>query len=384
MNKKKFFIATTIPASLNFFKGNLAYLNQHFEVTAISSNNELLRTIGKREGVKTFHIPMVRPISLLKDIYCLFCFILIFIKEKPYIVHGNTPKASFLSMISAWITRVPKRIYMCHGLRYQGEVNKYKRMVLVAMEKLACACATKVICVSFGVRNTLIEDHVCSNNKAIVVHYGSASGIDINYFNRNNTDIKTTVNQELGIKETDFTFIFIGRVVQDKGVNELVHSFCKLKKIHPHMHLIIVGPTDAETNKISKETQTLISQTNHIHLVGGQKDVRPYLINANALILPTYREGLPTVLIEAGAMSLAAIATNVIGCNEIIIPEKNGDLVEAKNIDSLFNMMKKYVECPEYVKYISQNARKMVIERYSRQVVWDKMLTTYQEICNEI
>lgn len=384
MDKKKFFIATTIPASLNFFKGNLAFLNQHFDVTAISSNQEFLREIGKREGVRTLHIPMVRPISLLKDIYCLFCFIFTFIKERPFIVHGNTPKASFLSMISAWVTHVPKRIYMCHGLRYQGETNKYKRIVLVTMEKLACVCATKVICVSFGVRKTLIEEHICSSDKAIVVHHGSASGIDINHFDRNNADIKTTINQELGIKENDFTFVFVGRVVQDKGVNELVNSFCKLEKIHPHTHLIIVGPTNAETNKISKETDTLINETKHIHLVGSQKDVRPYLINANALILPTYREGLPTVLIEAGAMSLAVITTNVIGCNEIIVPEKNGDLVEAKNIDSLFKMMKKYVECPEYVKDISQNARKMVIERYSQKIVWDNMLATYQKICNEV
>ena len=375
--QKKFFIATTIPASLNFFKGHLAFLNKYYDITAISSQKEVLEEIGKREGVKTFCIPMVRPISMLKDIICLFHFIHIFFKEKPYIVHGNTPKASFLSMTSAWLTRVPVRIYMCHGLRYQGETNKYKRMLLVAMEKLACACATKVMCVSFGVRKTLIEEHICSSDKAIVVHHGSANGIDINHFYRNNADIKTTINQELGIKDTDFTFVFIGRVVQDKGVNELVNSFCKLEKIHSNAHLIIVGPTNADTNRISKETENKINITDTIHLVGGQKDIRPFLMNANAIVLPSYREGFGMVLIEAGAMSVPAIASNIIGCNEIITPGENGELIEAKNEEDLFNTMKKWIEDPEYVTKLTNRARRSVTERYSQDVVWKAQLAMY-------
>lgn len=375
--QKKFFIATTIPASLNFFKGHLAFLNKYYDITAISSQKEVLGEIGKREGVKTFCIPMVRPISMLKDIISLFHFIHFFLKEKPYIVHGNTPKASFLSMISSWLTRVPVRIYMCHGLRYQGETNKYKRKLLVVMEKLACACATKVICVSFGVRKTLIEEHICSSDKAIVVHHGSASGIDINHFDRNNADIKTTINQELGIKENDFTFVFVGRVVQDKGVNELVNAFCKLEKVHSNAHLIIVGPTNAETNRISKETENKISITDTIHLVGGQKDIRPFLMNANAIVLPSYREGFGMVLIEAGAMSVPAIASNIIGCNEIITPGENGELIEAKNEEALFNTMKKWIEDPEYVTKLANRARKSVTEQYSQDVVWKAQLAVY-------
>ena len=184
MSKKKFFITTTIPASLNFFKGNLSFLNKYYDVTAISSNRDFLLEVGKREGINIFYIPMVRPISLLMDIVCLFKFIFFFIKERPYIVHGNTPKASFLSMISSWLVRVPIRIYMCHGLRYQGENNKYKRQLLMWMEKISCLCATKVICVSNGVKQTLIEDNICSCKKAIVVHFGSASGIDIDFFDK--------------------------------------------------------------------------------------------------------------------------------------------------------------------------------------------------------
>jgi glycosyltransferase involved in cell wall biosynthesis len=382
--KKKFFIATTIPASLNFFKGHLRFLNEHFRVSAISSDLESLELIGKREEISIFHIPMVRPISLFKDIWCLLRFIFLFLKEQPHIVHGNTPKASFLSMIAAWITRVPVRIYMCHGLRYQGEANIYKRKLLMRMEKITCKCATKVICVSYGVRNTLISDGICSDSKAIVVHHGSAAGIDTNHFCRDNVDIKTTIHEELGIKKEDFTFVFIGRIVQDKGINELIRAFCKLLESYNHVHLVLVGPNDIDTKKISKETKQLIKSTANIHAVGVQKDIRPYLLNANALVLPSYREGFGMVLIEAGAMSVPAIASDIIGCNEIIISGKNGELISAKNPDALLETMKKWVESPEYVNQLSLNAREMVMERYSQEIVWRNMLATYQNLSASI
>ncbi len=379
MSKKKFFITTTIPASLNFFKGNLSFLNKYYDVTAISSNRDFLLEVGKREGINIFYIPMVRPISLLKDIVCLFKFIFFFIKERPYIVHGNTPKASFLSMISSWLVRVPIRIYMCHGLRYQGENNKYKRQLLMWMEKISCLCATKVICVSNGVKQTLIEDNICSCKKAIVVHFGSASGIDIDFFDKNNKDIDTAINKKLGIKDTDFVFIFVGRVVKDKGVNELVEAFSKLSTIYNHIHLILVGPINLEQNRISLETEQKIKSLKNVYEVGSQKDIRPYLFAADALVLPSYREGFGMVLIEAGAMSVPVIASNIIGCNEIVIHGKNGELVEPKNVDCLFDVMQKWIKKTEYVKELSLNARDLVVDRYSHKKVWSALLDVYNK-----
>ena len=172
----------------------------------------------------------------------------------------------------------------------------------------------------------------------------------------------------------------MGRIVKDKGINELVRAFSQLVETHTNVHLILVGPTNAPTNRISTETESLIRNTSNIHAVGVQKDIRPYLLNANALVLPSYREGFGMVLIEAGAMSLPAIASNIIGCNEIIVPGENGDLVEAKNIDSLFNMMKRYIEYPEYVKNLSQSARKMIVERYSQPQVWSALLEVYRNL----
>lgn len=271
--KKKFIITTTIPATFVFFKDNLKFLNQYYEVCAISSEKKNLEDVGKSEGVRTYYIPMVRPISLANDILSLWRFFQFFVKERPDIVHGNTPKASLLSMLAAKIAGVKIRIYMCHGLRFQGTTG-LMRWLLVQMEKITSYCATEVICVSHGVRNALIEEGICNNSKVVVVNHGSAGGIDLNRFNINSKE-KLQVRKKLGLLSTDFVFVFAGRLVADKGINELIKAFVSLNMDHPNVSLILVGIIDGELNPISDETKNEIKSHRSIHAVGWQKDIRP-------------------------------------------------------------------------------------------------------------
>ena len=378
--KKKFFITTTIPGTLNFFKGNLAYLNKTFDVYAISSQKEELEKIGKRESVRTYYIPMIRPISLLRDVFCLFQFIWLFLKERPDIVHGNTPKASMLSMVAAKLTGVKVRIYMCHGLRYQGTAGKM-RWLLMQMEKLTCACATEVICVSKGVRDTLIKDGLCEINKAVVIHYGSAAGLDLERFNVNLIDY-TDVRKELEIAPTDFVFIFVGRIVKDKGVNELVNAFVKLQALKHSIHLILIGQEERDLNPISNESRKHIETNKNIHALGYQDDIRPYLLESNAFVFPSYREGFGMVLLEAGALGLPCITTDISGCNEIIIPGENGEIIPVRNENALYQKMKEWVNQPEKIAYMAEKARKLVENRFEQRVVWNALLEEYKRLLN--
>lgn len=310
---KKLFIVTTIPVSLYFFKGQLRFLSNSFNITAISSQPDLLYKFGKKEGVNVYSIPMKRSISIFWDFFCLVLFIKLFLKDKPYIVHGNTPKAAMLSMLAAKITRVPVRIYMCHGLRYQGARGKMRKLLLV-MEKITCSCATKVLCVNKGVKETLEIDNICNHEKSKVVLYGSANGIDLEYFDRSKLDQSISVRKELGINKSDFVFSFVGRIVRDKGINELVHAFNRLTKQHENVHLILVGPEEKKMDPISKESLRIISDNSFIHAVGRKQDVRYYLVASNAFVLPSYREGFGMVLIESGALGIPCITTDIIGC----------------------------------------------------------------------
>lgn len=378
---KKFFISTTIPLTLGFFKGHLKFLSEYFEVCAISSKPEELESFGRQEGVRVHCIPMERPIALLKDIVSLFRFILFFLREKPDVVHGNTPKASMLSMVAAWMTRVPVRIYMCHGLRYQG-TSGLMRKLLILMERLSCACATRVICVSKGVRETFAEDGICSLKKSVVLGYGTATGIDIEYFNPIEVE-KNVLRKELGIPAEDFVFIFVGRIVTDKGVNELVTAFERLASEKEHVHLVLVGEEEMEQNPITDETRLHIVQNSRIYSIGKRKDVRPYLTDANAGVLPSYREGLGMVILETNAMGVPMISTDIIGCNEIIFPGLNGDIVAPRDVDALYLKMREWVENPDKLKKMSTYCRGLVETRFERKMVWQNCLNEYLRLAGE-
>lgn len=372
---RKFYITTTIPASLNFFKGNLKYLSRRFEVCAISSQLEELKRVGEREGVHTYCIPMVRHISLIRDFSCLLKFIFLFLRERPLIVHGNTPKASLLSMLAACIVRVPVRIYMCHGLRYQGTHGTFRK-ILMRMEKLTCACATEVLCVSDGVRKTLILDGISSFSKSVVLGAGSAAGLDFEYFNPACVDANR-MRKELGIPHDDFVFVFVGRIVTDKGINELVDAFKRLSEESTHVHLVLVGNEENKLNPISDYSREIITKNEHIYAIGRRSDVRPYLLGADAFVFPSYREGFGMVLVEANAMGLPAISSDIIGCNEIILRGKNGDLIPPRDTDVLYSKMKEWVDHPQIVREMSSNARFIVKQRFDQEIVWRNTLKEY-------
>lgn len=381
MKRKKFFIVTTIPGSLDFFKGQLRVLNETFRVTAVSSQRRKLMAFGEEEGVKTAYIPMERPISILKDPISLLHFIYLFATKRPHIVHGNTPKGSFLSMIAAWLTRVPVRIYFCHGLRYQGYQGRMRKL-LMAMERISCRCATNVIAVSHGAKATLLNDKICPPGKLIIVGDGSACGIDLTLFNRDRISPAEEVLDK--VPAGDFVFCFIGRIVKDKGINELARAFTRLAAERDDVSLIMVGPFEDAENPVDDETRTILHTHPKIHLLGSKKDVKPFIVASDILVLPSYREGLPTVPIEAGALSVPTITTDVPGCNEVVVNRKNGFVVPPRDANALLESMRHAVaHRHDEIPALGRKARNMVESRYEQQKVWAAYRKLYLALSNK-
>ena len=320
--KKKLIRVTTADISLEgLLKGQLHFLNQYFEVIGVASNTGKLQLVSEREGIRVVDISMHREISLWNDIKSLYALYRLFRREKPFIVHANTPKGSLLSMVAAWAARIHNRIYLVTGLRYQGATGKM-RMVLKTMERLSCVFATVVIPEGHGVRKTLIKDNICKN-PADVLHYGNINGIDTDYFSSNAVKIsKDEIRRQLGIEHDDFVFVFIGRIVRDKGMHELVHAMKRLKG--RNIKLLLVGRFEEELDPLEKDDERYLNESNSVVYVGWQKDVRPYLKAADALVFPSYREGFPNVPLQAGAMQLASIVTDINGCNEIVVERETG------------------------------------------------------------
>lgn len=375
--KKKFIIVTTIPDSLSFFKGQLNILNQSFNVTAVSSGIDKLQKIALEEKIGVKSISMQRNISILNDLISLFHFVVYFYREKPFIVHGNTPKASMLSLVAAYLLKVPHRIYMCHGLRYQSTTG-FECHLLKMMERITCRCATDIYAVSNGVATTLHNDGITKKDVSVKLG-GSSNGIDLDYYSHHLSFELNRIREHLGINEGDFVYIFLGRLVRDKGINELIEAFVKLAGIKSNIKLLIAGPKE-DCSSITAQAIWELEHNSQIIYAGFQSDIRPLLALSNILVLPSYREGLGMVLLEAGAMNIPCIASDIIGCNDVIVENVNGLLIKPRNVDSLFIAMKRLLEDEQLRTQIIQSTRASIAQRFEQKKIWHEFISSYLDM----
>lgn len=382
----KLFRISTIPASLNTFcKGLLRDLSQEgYEVVAVSSSGEALKELSEREGVRTIEVPMERHISISKDIKSLWQMWRVMRREKPDMVHSMTPKAGLVSMIAAKMAGVPIRIHTFTGLVFPTSTG-LKRRILMFTDWLTCACATHVIPEGEGVKDDLLNNKITKKDIQ-VLGYGNIRGIDLEYFKplsptdgtENTDNIKVSAQYAKSAGAT-FTFVFVGRLVGDKGINELVSAFSRLNNEHPATRLVLVGPEEEKLDPIKPETAAEIRRNPAIESVGRQNDVRPFYSAADALVFPSYREGFPNVVIEAGAMGLPSIVTDINGSREIIIEGENGTIIPSKDAEALYQAMKRFVENPDEVKRMAANARQLIASRYEQSYVRQCLKDFYKE-----
>ena len=384
-------------------------MNQYFEVIGVAKDTGVLKEVSEREGIRVVDAPLERPISLVKDIKGLWFLYRLFRKEKPWCVHANTPKGSLLAMIAAWFACVPHRVYTVTGLRYQG-AHGFLRTILKTMERLSCLFATNVIPEGQGVLQCLKRDNI-TKKVLRVIHYGNINGKDTEFFSRDSTietaslkltdkqiylrnlsekEARSIVRSELGFSNNDFIFVFIGRLVNDKGLGELADAIRKLENENLEIKLLLIGEIDGEDDALAKDKLNYLMQSKNVKYIGVQSDIRPYLMASDVLVFPSYREGFPNVPLEAGALGLPAIVTNINGSNEIVEDGVNGKIIQAPLdnngmrvndiTNELYTMMKWFFHHPEEVKRMGENARPIICERYEQHNVWKAILEYYKQL----
>ena len=327
--KPKVIRISTVPLSLHLLlQGQLKMLAETYEVLAVSSSGEELHKVAEREGVRTCAIPMERHIAPLKDLIALIRLIILFRKEKPQIVHSLTPKAGLLAMMAARICRVPIRIHTFTGLVFPSTTG-WKQQLLIPTDKLTCACATYLNPEGKGVRRDLERFHITSRALHLIGN-GNINGIDLAYFDRT------------------------PEVMRQAEIYRRNPCFTPETAEHIHKHPAI-------------------------KFMGGQEDIRPFLAAADAFVFPSYREGFPNVILQAGAMGLPCIVTNINGCNEIIENGKNGIIIPPHDSEYLYRTMCGFLSSPRLVEQLASAARPQIVQKYDRRTLWEALRKVYQE-----
>lgn len=372
--KKKIIRATTVPTSLETFcKDMLRELNERYEVVAVSSPLPELEVVAGREGVRTVGIEMKRHISILNDLRSLWKMYRLFRRERPWMVHSMTPKAGLVSMMAAWMAGVPKRVHTFTGLVWPTATG-LTRMILKTTDRILCACATHIIPEGNGVKDDLIKGKITRKPMRVLAN-GNVRGIDLEYYDRT----PQVMDEARKIrKEGVMSFLFVGRLVRDKGINELVDAFVRLNKKYPQTRLLLVGRAEPQLDPLSPQTQEIIESHDAIEAVGAQKDVRSWMAAADVLAFPSYREGFPNVVIEAGVMGIPSIVTDINGCNEIVMPGENGVIVPPRNADALYEAMEEMCRDASKREFMASKARESVASRFDCRIVRKALYDFYE------
>ena len=377
----------TSAGSIGLIKGQYGYLKEHgIDVIVVTGPPPLSdKDIALLEGAPHRLVPhLVRPISVWNDVKALFELIKLIRRGKPDVVHANTPKASLLGITAAWWCRVPHRIYTVTGLRFQTASGLFRRL-LIAMERITCRLSTKVIPEGDGVAKTLRAERITRKplNK---LHNGNINGLDLAHFDKAAIpmNLLSIAKSETGFTDKHFTFIFVGRIVKDKGICELWEAFSRLYQEDPDVRLVLVGDFEQKLDPLPEEVYHTIKAHQAIYCAGWQDDVRPWFAVADALAFPSYREGFPNVVMQAGAMELPCVVSDINGCNEIIIEGENGLIVPPYDASALYHGMKRIMEDKELYNHCKKNARPLIASRYKQEDVWQATLEMYQSLTSKL
>ncbi len=357
------------PLSLDvLLRGQLRFLSGFFEVVAVASPDRAVhQRIRRREGVRTVPLRIARRISPLTDLWSLVALWRLFRRERPEIVHSITPKAGLLSMIAARAAGVPIRVHTFTGLIFPWR-RGFSRRVLLLADRLICFFATHVIPEGDGVRRDLVE-HRVTNHPLRVLADGHVNGIDTEHFSPGARRPSRSVR-----------FVFVGRLVRDKGVEDLRAAFEGLIARRRSARLTLVGDFEQRLDPLDAATVEWVKSGKGVKHAGFQQDIRPFLRTSDVLVLPSYREGFPGAPLEAGAMGLPVIVTDICGSREIVVDGITGLVVPPRDPDALLAAMRRLADNPELRREMGWNARTHVVEKWNRARVWNALLEFYNDV----
>ncbi|WGW00524.1 glycosyltransferase [Vibrio sp. YMD68] len=371
--KKIAFVTSNSLSAKVFLSPHLKYLSSKYEVTLISNFDGVDMSDFNNTGIAHFkHVPISRDISLLRDPVAFAILWWHFIIHRYHSVHSITPKAGLLGMLAAKLSFVPRRFHTFTGQVWVTKTGVF-RALLKQLDGLIAASTTVTLADSPSQAEFLFSEGVTRSEPEVLAR-GSISGVDTKRFIFNPASRKE-IRQLLGIKEIDVLFLFLGRLCQDKGIDELISAFGELSKQDKRAHLLLVGPNE------EKYDELFFNHLNNsnVHRVGFTTNPEDYYSVSDIFVLPSYREGFGTSVLEAAAAGLPAIASSIYGLSDAIEDKKTGVLVAAKDDLALYNVMREMVANEELRHNMGLAAYKRSCTDFAQQRVVEAMLDFYLE-----
>lgn len=365
--------------SLRFFAGQVGFMKAAgFDVHALSSPGAELEAFGERERIPVHAVEMPRRISPLADLGAVSRLVRAIRRIRPQIVHSHTPKGGLLGMVAARAAGVPVRIYHIRGLPFMT-ARRRRRLLLKSTERVACALAHRVLCVSHSLRDVALEEGLCAPDKIAVLLSGSGNGVDATgVFDPGGRDPgeRARVRGEYGIPLDAVVVGFVGRVVRDKGVVELGRAWRSLRARHPRLHLLMVGPFESQ-DPLPADVEAELRADPRVHLCGMQASAAPFYPAMDVVALPTYREGFPNVLLESAAMGLPVVATAIPGCADAVRDGTTGLLVPPGDAAALEAALERYLIDPALRSRHAASARARVLAEFDQPRLWSALRDEY-------
>lgn len=373
---------TTVPLSLKLLlQGQMAYMKEKgWEVIMVSADGNEIPQIEKAEGVRHEVIPFTRKITPFKDLFCIWKLYRLFKKEQPDIVHTHTPKAGLLGMIAANLAGVEIRIHTLAGIPAMAAFGN-KKSLLKNAEKWTYSNATEVWPNSHGLKKFVEENNLCESKKLRVIAKGSSNGVDLEKYNRNVLKENHLVAATMRIKpaEDDFIILAVGRLVKDKGIEDLVSAFLK-SKITNRAKLVLLGSFEQELNPLSPSIIQQIHDHPRIIQIAWSDHVAHYMALSDVLVHASHREGFPNVLLEAAAMQLPVICSDIIGNTDLIIPQKTGLIFPVGNEEVLKEAMEFAFVKRGSMLTMAHNLYLEVVNNFNRKKIHIEIFSNYERL----
>lgn len=381
-------LMTTWAVTLNsFFRWQSEYLSSRgYDIHWISSSDVLFDGEARRpRGVDVHHIPLHRRITPGSDLSTVLKLVFLLRRLRPTIIHTHTPKAGLIGMLAARLAGVPVRIFTING-RPSDTAYGITRRILLISEFISCAFATNIMCVSRSLESIVAKSQpLLSPTKFHVIHCGSSHGVDTEKFDVKllSPNERLNIRRKYGIEQDAVAVGFIGRLVADKGITELAEAWNVLRAKHRSIVLLICGPEDQQRSKTPACVQELRSFPEVIFVQERPEEMAAVYASIDICVLPSHREGLPNVLLEAGAMSLPVVATRIPGCIDVVRHEETGLLVGVKDSRELADALDKLIVRPDLREAYGQRARQRIKDCFSQHQFIEELALWYKDLLTQ-